>query len=251
MKNGLSMALWFTIPFCSSCFRRGRVSGRKPPMLTCSSPSVITLNGSGIGVCCCSTCSRRTAKQKEQQSKPSKDQGNRGKRSNGKRDDQQHKSWWNNSLEASTRGHPEHVWSLYAVTVRFRDDKGPSPRTAGSWVQAPQLWAALRAAARHALGLRAAPAADKLSLIPFGVLVKYDRGVGLLRAESSPFGLGFRGKASQLGLRSRLTCQAFCVWGSSQGYPFKRGRGKHSGYRLGVCVNSFSRGLRFSVSTLG
>ena len=120
-----------------------------------------------------------------------------------------------------------------------------------SWVQAPQLWVVLQAAARHALGLRAAPAADKLSLIPFGVLVKYDRWVGLLRAESSPFGLRFRGKASQLGLRSRVTCQAFCVWGSSQGYPFKRGRGKHSGYRLGVCVNSFSRGLRFSVSTLG
>ena len=235
MKNGVPVALWFTIPFGSWCFRRGRVSGRKPPMLTCSSPSVITLNGSGIGVCCCSTCSRRTAKQKEQQSKPSKDQGNRGKRSNGKRDDQQHKSWWNNSLEASTRGHPEHVWSLYAVTVRFRDDKGPSPRTAGSWVQAPQLWAALRAAARHALGLRAAPAADKLSLIPFGVLVKYDRGVGLLRAESSPFGLGFRGKASQLGLRSRLTCQAFCVWGSSQGYPLKGVGGSIQATGFGMC----------------
>ena len=250
------MALWITILFCSSgCFCRGREKGRKPPTLTCSSPSVITLNGSGIGVCCCSTCSIRKAKQKEQQRKPSKDQGNRGKRTNGKRDDKQHKSWWNNSLEASTRGslewHQLRPCSLYAVTVRFRDDKGPSPRTAGSWVQAPQLWAALRAAARHALGLRAAPAADKLSLIPFGVLVKYDRWVGLLRAESSPFGLRFRGKASQLGLRSRVTCQAFCVWGSSQGYPFKRGRGKHSGYRLGVCVNSFSPGLRFSVSSLG
>ena len=246
MKNGLSMALWFTIPFGSWCFRRGRVSGRKPPMLTCSSPSVITLNGSGIGVCCCSTCSIRKAKQKEQQRKPSKDQGNRGKRTNGKRDDKQHKSWWNNSLEASTRGslewHQLRPCSLYAVTVRFRDDKGPSPRTAGSWVQAPQLWAALRAAARHALGLRAAPAADKLSLIPFGVLVKYDRWVGLLRAESSPFGLRFRGKASQLGLRSRVTCQAFCVWGSSQGYPFKRGRGKHSGYWLWDVLTASHRG---------
>ena len=69
----------------------------------------------------------------------------------------------------------------------------------------------LQAAARHALCLRAAPAADKLSLIPFGVLVRYDQGVGLLRAESSPFGLRFRGKASQLGLRSRVPSQAFCV----------------------------------------
>ena len=32
------------------------------------------------------------AKQKEQQRKPSKDQGNKGKRTNGKRDDKQHKS---------------------------------------------------------------------------------------------------------------------------------------------------------------
>ena len=97
-----------------------------------------------------------------------------------------------------------------------------------SWVQAPQLWAALQAAARHALGLRAAPAADKLSLIPFGVLVKYDRGVGLLRAESSPFGLGFRGKASQLplqetkglhaGLRDKSYGVPFSVW--FHGCPF-------------------------------
>ena len=131
------MALWITILFCSSgCFCRGRENRRKPPTLTRSSPSIITLNGSGIGVCCCSTCSIRKAKQKEQQRKPSKDQGNRGKRTNGKRDDKQHKSWWNNSLEASTRGslewHQLRSCSLYAVTVRFRDDKGPSPRTAGS-----------------------------------------------------------------------------------------------------------------------
>ena len=118
-----------------------------------------------------------------------------------------------------------------------------------SWVQAPQLWVVLQAAARHALGLRAALAADKLSLIPFGVLVKYDRGVGLLRAESSPFGLRFRGKASQLGLRSRVTCQAFCVWGSSQGYPLKGVGGSIQATSLGFVLTASYEGYA-SVSAL-
>ena len=103
--------------------------------------------------------------------------------------------------------HHPRSWNLCAVTISFHDDDGPSTRTAGRCLQAPQLGDALPAAARRALGLRAALAEDKLGLIPCWITVKCYYLVLLLTADRYP--LASDGRVTALDKASRGNATKF------------------------------------------